>query len=72
MADDEKNSQFQEKRTKKPLSEGLVFADWKKRSEQLQKVYKNQFKSLVFNELPDEEAINKSMNIITRAIHKTA
>ena len=71
LTDDEKNSQFQGEWTKKPLKEALVFADWKNVWEQLQNVYQNQFKSLVFNELPDEEAINKSMNTIIGAIHKT-
>lgn len=72
LADDEKNSQFQGEWTKKPLKEALVFADWKNVWEQLQNVYQNQFKSLVFNELPDEEAINKSMKTIIGAIHKIA
>lgn len=72
LADDEKNSQFQGEWTKKPLNEALIFADWQNVWERLQNVYQNQFKSLVFDELPNEEAINKSMNIIIRAIHKIA
>lgn len=68
LADDEKNSQFQGEWTTKPLSESLIFSDWEKVWKDLQPVYQNQFKSLVFADLPDSKAINKSMNVIIKAI----
>jgi predicted nucleotidyltransferase component of viral defense system len=68
LADDEKNSQFQGDWTKKSLHEALIFADWKNVWKELQGVYQNQFRSLTFAELPDNTAINKSMNIIIKAI----
>ena len=69
LADDEKNSQFQGEWTKKPLNQSLIFADWTKVWKELQGVYQNQFKSLVFSELPDKIAISESMNVIIKAIN---
>ncbi len=68
LADDEKNSQFQGEWTKKPLNESLIFADWESVWEELQHIYQNEFKSLVFDELPNNTAISKSMNSIIKAI----
>ncbi len=68
LADDESNSQFQGEWTKKPLSKALIFADWKNIWKQLQPVYQNEFKSLVFSDLPDSNAIEKSINLIVKAL----
>ncbi len=68
LADDERNSQFQGDWTKKPLRESMVFADWEKVWGELQNVYHNQFKSLVFDKLPESNEINDSILIIRKAI----
>lgn len=68
LADDENNSQFQGEWTKKPLKEALIFADWKNTWKQLQAVYLNEFKSLVFSGLPTVNAIDESIQIILKAI----
>ncbi|MGQ0829199.1 MAG: nucleotidyl transferase AbiEii/AbiGii toxin family protein [Bacteroidota bacterium] len=68
LADDEKNSQFQGDWTKQSLGVALIFADWENVWKELQDVYQNQFRSLTFAELPENSAINKSMNIIIKAI----
>ncbi len=70
LTDDESNSQFQGEWTKKPLNESLFFSDWKNIWKQLQPVYENQFKTLVFSELPDSKAIDESMGLIIKSIIK--
>lgn len=68
LADDESNSQFQGEWTKKPLTESLLFSDWKKVWKQLQPVYENEFKTLVFYKLPDIKAIDESIEFIIRSV----
>lgn len=68
LADDEKNSQFQGDWTKKPLKEALIFSDWENVWKDLQNVYHNAFKTLVFSELPNVKAIDDSMKMIKKAV----
>lgn len=68
LADDESNSQFQGEWTKKPLTESLLFSDWKKVWKQLQPVYENEFKTLVFYKLPDIKAIDESIEFIIKSV----
>lgn len=68
LIDDEKNSQFQGDWTKKPLRAALIFSDWDNVWTDLQNVYNNAFKTLVFSELPDVKAIDESMKMIKKAI----
>lgn len=68
LADDESNSQFQGEWTKKPLTESILVADWKKVWKQLQPVYENEFKTLVFYKLPDIKAIDESIKFIIKSI----
>ena len=68
LTDDESNSQFQGAWTKKQLSESLFFSDWKNIWKQLQPVYGNQFKTLVFSELPNINAIDKSIQFIIKSV----
>jgi predicted nucleotidyltransferase component of viral defense system len=70
LADDESNSQFQGEWTKKPLHESLFFSDWKNVWKQLQGVYSNEFRALVFSELPDIRAIDNSIALIIAALIK--
>jgi hypothetical protein len=58
LTDDEKNSQFNGEWTKVPLPESPFFADWGNIWKQLEPTYQNEFKSLVFSELPDIININ--------------
>ena len=67
LVDDESNSQFQGAWTKKPLNQSLFFTDWKNIWKKLQPVYENQFKTLVFSELPDINAIDKSISLIIKS-----
>lgn len=67
LADDENNSQFQGAWTKKSLAESLFFTDWEKIWKELQPVYENQFKSLVFSDLPNSSAIDKSLRLIMKS-----
>lgn len=68
LTDDESNSQFQGEWTKKPLHESLFFSDWGTVWKQLQPVYENKFKTLVFSDLPDTKAIDESMKLIIKNI----
>lgn len=68
LADDESNSQFQGEWTKKPLTESLLFSDWKNVWKQLQPVYENEFKTLVFYKLPEIKAIDESMEFIIKSV----
>lgn len=68
LADDERNSQFQGEWTSKPLMGSMFFSDWKNVWKQLQPVYKNEFKTLVFYKLPDIKAIDESMELIIKSI----
>jgi predicted nucleotidyltransferase component of viral defense system len=68
LADDQKNSQFQGEWTKIPLPESPFFADWENIWKQLQATYQNEFKSLVFSELPDSKAIDASIRFIGQFI----
>lgn len=68
LADDERNSQFQGEWTSKPLMGSMFFSDWKNVWKQLQPVYENEFKTLVFYKLPDIKAIDESMELIIKSI----
>lgn len=68
LADDESNSQFQGEWTKKSLTESMLFSDWKNVWKQLQPVYENEFKTLVFYKLPDIKAIDESIGFIIKSI----
>ena len=68
LADDESNSQFQGEWTKKPLHASLFISDWENIWKQLIPTYNGIFKTLVFSELPDNTAIDKSIKQIVESI----
>ena len=53
---------------KKHLSEYLLFADWENLWKQLELIYENEFKTLVFYNLPDIKAIDESIGFIIKSI----
>lgn len=68
LSDDESNSQFQGEWTKKPLNKSLFISDWESIWKRIQIVYGNQFRSLVFADLPSHTEIDNSIKLIIKAV----
>lgn len=70
QADDAKNSEFQGDWSKEKLSDSLIFGKIDTTWEQLSPTYQNNFPSLVYGKVPDQEKIKSILKTISIQLEK--